>query len=55
MITCFGTLGAGARAAAPSRGRLYTLLFAADRASLTALDGRIARELGRVPGIEETA
>ncbi|MEU7108313.1 ATP-grasp domain-containing protein [Streptomyces sp. NPDC046215] len=55
VITCFGTLGAGARAAAPSRGRLYTLLFAADRASLTALDGRIARELGRVPGIEETA
>ncbi|MFI9201363.1 ATP-grasp domain-containing protein [Streptomyces sp. NPDC053048] len=55
VVTCFGTVNAAAGAATPFRGRLYTVLHAADRASLTELDHRVTAALGRVAGVEGTS
>lgn len=59
VITCFGTVNAQAGHASdgsvePFDGRLYTLLFAADRAGLGALDERVSTALGRLSAIERT-
>ncbi|MEV0635589.1 hypothetical protein AB0I77_11580 [Streptomyces sp. NPDC050619] len=49
VITCFGTVNAQAAGADASfDGRLYTVLFAADRAGLDALDRRVTTALGGI-------
>ena len=59
IATCFGTLNAGAPGAgaagagAPFDGRLYVMLFAPDRAGLTALDARVHESLAAVPDVLE--
>ncbi|GAA2257356.1 ATP-grasp domain-containing protein [Streptomyces amakusaensis] len=55
VITCFGTVNAQAGEDGSFRGRLHTVLFAADRAGLTALDDEITAALARVAGIEGTS
>ncbi|MFF9086030.1 ATP-grasp domain-containing protein [Streptomyces sp. NPDC014991] len=47
VITSFGTVNAQSGGSVPFDGRLYTLLFAARREELTALDQRVARSLAR--------
>ena len=66
VVTCFGTLNAGAPAlsgaVAPApgataqesfNGRLYVMLFAPDRTRLTDLDGRVQRALAGIPDVQE--
>jgi len=53
VITCFGTVNAEAHRRPPFEGRLYTLLFAQDRAALTALDAGVRDALSAVPTIGE--
>ena len=51
VVTCFGTVNAQAQTAqtaAPFNGRLYSVLFAPDRAALAALDSRITDALSVV-------
>jgi hypothetical protein len=53
VVTCFGTVNAQARTSAPFDGRLYSVLFAPDRAALAALDGRIADALSGLEARDE--
>jgi hypothetical protein len=46
VITCFGAVNAQATTSAPFDGRLYTILFAADRTALAELDVRVTDALG---------
>ena len=48
LITCFGTVNAEASRTPPFEGRLYTLLFAPDRAGLAALDERVSAALATI-------
>jgi D-alanine-D-alanine ligase-like ATP-grasp enzyme len=48
VITCFGTVNAQSAASAPFPGRLYTMLFAADRTELAELDARVSTALNRL-------
>lgn len=50
LITCFGTVNAEAGRTPPFDGRLYTLLFAPDRAGLAALDERVSAALETLTG-----
>lgn len=53
VVTCFGTVNAQAQASAPFNGRLYSVLFAADRAALAALDSRITDALSVLEACDE--
>lgn len=60
VVTCFGTVNAqaappeGGEPPTPFDGRLYTVLFAADRAGLAALDRRVTTALSRFDTTERT-
>lgn len=53
VITCFGTVNAQSGGPAPFDGRLYTVLFAADRRRLGALDRRVEEALRCLGGTTE--
>ncbi len=52
VITCFGTVNAQAATSTPFDGRLYAILFAADRTALTELDVRVTNALGVLDTME---
>ncbi|MFI8083057.1 hypothetical protein ACIF6L_19960 [Kitasatospora sp. NPDC086009] len=54
VVTCFGTVNAQAGTSLPFDGRLYTLLFAADRHGLGDLDRRTTEALHRLGTTERT-
>jgi hypothetical protein len=56
VITCFGTLNAqAADDGTEFEGRLYTVLFAADRDALRRLDRGLTEKLGRLDGVASTS
>lgn len=52
VIMCFGTVNAQAATSTPFDGRLYAILFAADRTTLTELDVRVTDALGVLDTME---
>ncbi|WP_371482683.1 hypothetical protein [Kitasatospora sp. NBC_00315] len=48
IVTCYGTVNAQAGRDGPFDGRLYTLLFAADREGLASVDRRVTDRLRRL-------